>query len=93
VKIEKKVLKRKLGHYPAKMEKGCKVCCVCEEKKKKKSRFKCEKCSDTYSRDIALCLDHFKEYHDNMHKYIPKGVRKGAYKNELMHFIKGENEV
>lgn len=32
-------------------------------------RSKCEKCSDTYSRDIALCFDHTKEYHNNMNKY------------------------
>lgn len=28
-KVEKKMLNRKLGHYPAKILKGSKVCCVC----------------------------------------------------------------
>lgn len=75
-----------MGHYPIKIEKGSKVCCVCDDSKKKKTRFRCEKCSDTFSRDIAICIGHFKEFHSNVHKYIPKGVRKGAYENELLMF-------
>lgn len=84
--FDKKINNQQLsGHYPAKIEKGCKVCCACG-KDKKKSKFKCLECSKTYSRDISLCLTHFSEYHRNIQKYIPKGVKKGAHENQLKKF-------
>lgn len=44
-------------------------------------------------RDIVLCLEHFKEFHNNKHKYIPKGVRKGAYKNDIDKFNELNNDA
>lgn len=74
------------GHYPGKLVKGSKVCCVCEKDKKKKSRYKCLKCTETYSKEIAICIDHFKEFHCNIPKYLPKGVKEGTHQNEILQF-------
>lgn len=83
--------KRSLGHYPEKLPlSASKNCCVCEGKRKKKSKFRCELCTATYARDIVICLDHFKQYHNNPSQYIPKGVKQGTKKNEMKELEKSK---
>lgn len=65
------------GHEPIKLNGGfplrCKVCYKDSEDKKtvKRSSFKCKKCSETFGKEIILCVENcFGKFHKMRNNYI-----------------------
>lgn len=69
--ITKHSFDKTFSHYPATMER-CKKCVVCRKDsvKKRKSLYKCKKCSIDLGKDIPLCVQNcMMIYHQNPEKY------------------------
>lgn len=69
--IKKPFFETSFCHYPVKME-HCKKCVVCKKDsvKKRKSLYKCKKCSIDFNKDIPLCAHNCMAiYHENPEKY------------------------
>jgi hypothetical protein len=65
------------GHYPEKLEGNAKRCKLCyylsgSYVKAKKTSYRCHSCSESFGKDIPLCILCFKDFHLDRNRYLSR---------------------